>query len=80
MELEYIKANNVYYKPQKEGVQDPDKIKGCFYSVCIIKKRWFGLWQIDYHQEWSDGDENIPNRRLILFPSRIEEIRYKLNK
>lgn len=83
--LEYIKANGIFYRPQQPHIKDPNKTTGC-YHVCIIKKLDYGKWQIDYYDHfatfenggcYSFGDENKPNKKLILYPSGIEEIRYK---
>jgi len=85
MKLKYIKANGEYYRPQKAGEQDPNKVEGCHLPVCIIKKLLFGRWRIDFYDHntqfhekggYSWGDEDTPNTRLILYPSGIEEIRY----
>lgn len=85
MEIRYIKASGKYYRPQQAGVQDPDKLEGCHYHVCIIKKLLFGRWQIDYYDEhtqfyskggYSFGDEDKPNTRLIIYPSGVEEIKW----
>jgi hypothetical protein len=85
MELEHIKVNGVYYRPQKAGVKDKHN-KWVNYPVCTIKKLWFGFWQIDYYCEiiaWEKGyiqagEENYPNKRIILSPLHIQEISYKL--
>jgi hypothetical protein len=81
MRLEYIKANGIYYRPQKAGVQDTDKIEGCLLLVCFIKKLFFGRWQIDYYDDGlyvykSSYDNQKPASRLILYPSAIELIKY----
>ena len=80
MKLEYIKANGEYYRPQKAGVKDESKRYGN-YPVCTIKKLLFGMWKIDYFDRhaqccYSYGDENTPNKRVILYPSGIEEVVY----
>tara|TARA_R110000772_G_scaffold43930_1_gene101089 strand:- start:285 stop:566 length:282 start_codon:yes stop_codon:yes gene_type:complete len=84
MELEYIKANGQYYRPQKAGIKDESK-RFSNYPVCTIKKLLFGLWRIDYYCDhtqfdvkggYSFGDEDTPNKRAILYPSGIEEISY----
>jgi hypothetical protein len=84
MKLDYIKANGNYYSPQVAGIRDENKTIGN-YPVCLIKKLIFGKWQIDYYSEriqWKEkghetfGDEDIPNTRLIVYPSGIEEIRW----
>lgn len=81
MEIGYIKANDVYYRPQEVGVQHPGKVPGCFYAVCNIKKLSFGRWQIDFHDDYLDfhkqQDNQIPASRVILYPSGIQEIKYK---
>ncbi len=85
MELKYIKVNGRYYYPQRAGVQNPRKVEGCYYSVCIIKKLLFGRWRIDYYDYDAHrrtdvlinyGDENKPNTRLIVYPSGVEEIKW----
>lgn len=87
MKLKYIKASGKYYRPQRAGEQDPNKVEGCYYPVCIIKKLSFGRWQIDYYDEHTQsyendeyglGDENKPTTRLIIYPNGIEEIRWQL--
>lgn len=84
--LQYIKANGKYYRPQESGIQDTSKAEVNF-PVCLIKKLWFGRWQIDYFDEitqiydkggYSFGDEDKPNQRVILYPSGIEEIKYSI--
>ena len=85
MGIVYIKANGEYYRPQEAGSQDPKCIEGCFLGVCYIKKLLFGRWEIRYYDglyaDWENGvsfDANqTPNTKLILYPSGIEEIRYK---
>jgi hypothetical protein len=84
MELQYIKTKNGdIFRPQKAGVTDESKICSN-YPVCIIKKLLFGMYQIDYFDEFnvkgyhSFGQEDKPNTRLILYPSGIEEIKYKI--
>ncbi len=79
--IEHIQADGKRFYPQESGVQDIDKVKGCFYPVCFIKKLWFGRWQIDYHEDFMYGysqDNQIPNARLILFPGGIEQIKFRL--
>lgn len=81
--LEYIKANGKYYSPQKAGEQNPRHIKGSYFDVYYIKKLMFGRWQIDYYDTlyWkpnNGSDNQIPNARIILYPSGIEEIKFKL--
>ena len=51
-QLLYIKANGKYYKPQKVGVQDPDKKKGVNLPVCKITKLLSGVWRVDYHDDY----------------------------
>jgi hypothetical protein len=85
MILEHIKVNGEYYYPQEAGVKDPNKRFSNF-PVCIIKKRLFGFWQIDYHCERTNqkkgytefGDEDKPNVRLIVSPFHFQEIKYRL--
>lgn len=79
--LEYIKANGIYYRPQKAGVQNPEMIKGVCYPVCVIKKLLFGRWQVDYfssnpYSYKNAYDNQKPVNRLILYPNGIEEIRF----
>ncbi len=80
MELEYIKANGTYYKPQLAGIKDETKRFGN-HHVCLIKKLFFGRWKIDYYDEYTQGgftcgDEDKTNARLIIYPSGIEEIKW----
>ncbi len=84
MKLEYIKANGVFYFPQKSGVKNESK-SFSNHHVCLIKKLLFGRWRIDYFDEmtqydvqgsYSFGDEDNPNQRVILYPSGIEEIKW----
>ena len=84
MKIEYIKANGRYYKPQVAGVRDKNK-NFSNYPVCIIKKLFFGRWRIDFYCEntlwstkgcYSPHDEDTVNKRIILYPSGIEEISY----
>jgi len=81
MKLEYIKANGIYWRPQEAGVQDPKMIEGACFPVCYIKKRWFGIWQIDYYDNFiyaykSQSDNQKPVSKLLLYPNGIEEIRF----
>ena len=81
MRLEYIKANGRIYRPQKAGIQDPEKIEGCMLPVCFIKKLMFGRWQVDYYDDNPYAykyayDNQIPASRIILYPSGIEEVKY----
>ena len=82
MKLEYIKANGQYHRPQKAGEKDKSRIIGNL-PVRTIKQLLFGRWKIDYFDidiqfeikgSYSNGDEDTPNIRLILYPSGIEEI------
>ncbi len=73
MELEYIKANGVYYKPMKYGIQDPKLRDGCFYPEVKITKLLFGRWKIDGHINSIYDEPSI----MIIYPAGIEEIRYK---
>jgi len=86
MKIEYIKANGVYFRPQEPGIKDKLKIEGN-YPVCKITELESDKWKIEYFDidaqfsdkgSYSYGDENHPNVMLILFPSGIEEIRYKI--
>ena len=82
MQIEYIKTKggDIFY-PQKAGIKDETK-NFTNYPVCIIKKLFFGTFQIDYFDRfyckngYSFGDEDFPNTRIILYPNGIEEIRY----
>lgn len=86
MEIDYIKTKDEVYKPQKKGIKDESKRIGN-YPVCYIKKLSFGRYQIDYycsmHQVYvlkkgvCFGDEDKPNKRIILYPKAIEEISFK---
>lgn len=87
MELEYIRTNSNLFIPQKAGVKT-EKGSLVNHHVCIIKKLLFGRWQIDYFDKWENinngrgyrfGDEDVPNKRLILYPNGIEEISYIRN-
>ena len=84
MKLQHIKANGKYYRPQKAGIKNENHRFGN-YPVCIIVKLFFGRYQVDYYDErlqWErhgsirSGDEDTPNKRIILYPSGIEEICY----
>lgn len=84
MELEYIKVDGIYYRPQEPGIKDESKNYSNL-PICLIKKLFFGRWQIDYYNEdiqfnvlggYSMGDEDKTNTRLIVYPSGIEKIRY----
>lgn len=85
MEIEYIKANDKYYYPQLAGIQDSKKHIGYCYDVCFIKKLIFGIFQIDFYDPYlvkgGYGRETNqkPNARLLIYPSGIQEIKYKLN-
>lgn len=61
MMLVYIKANGIYYQANE---------------TCLIKKLWFGRWQVDYFDYLYLGDTGKPNMRVILYPSGIEEIKF----
>ena len=86
MQIDYIKTKDKIYKSQKKGVKDESKHWGN-YPVCNIKKLSFGRYQIDYfcrirqcyvlNKGISDGDEDTPNTRVILYPNGIEEIHFK---
>lgn len=88
MVIDHIKANGKYYRPQKAGIQDPEKIEGYCYPVCYIKKLWFGRWRIDYHDGWDldytkgvgMNNKHLITTRIILYPSGIEEIKYTNSK
>ena len=85
MKLEYIKANDIYYRPQEKGEQDTDKIKGCFLPVCYIKQISDGRWQIDYYDDglyvYRDSyDNQKPSSQLILYPAGIQEIKHTKEK
>lgn len=89
--LLYIKANDIYYRPQAPFVK-PIKRTTLFdeyLPVCYIKKTWFSGWQIDFYDSNHQYDykggyrggsnaECYPNKRLILYPNSIQEICYDL--
>ncbi len=89
MELIHIKANNKYYHPMKKGIQNPTCWDGIFYDVCFIKKLWFGVWRVDYYDQdefkqvtplpfpFHSQSNQIPNVRIYLYPSGIQEVKYK---
>jgi len=68
MKLAYIKANGVYYKPMKYGVQDPTKIEGYFYPEVKITKLWFGRYKIEGYKGSIYGDDSI----IVPYPAGIE--------
>jgi hypothetical protein len=81
MKLDYIKANGRRYRPQEAGVPKPNTF--CNYPVCKIKKLLFGRWMVEYYDPYdcggySFGDEDTPNKRVVLYPAGIEEIRWSL--
>ena len=81
MKLKYIKSDGVCYFPQEAGVQNPEKIIGCFLPVCYIKQISKGRWQIDYYDDNlyaydNHGDNQKPVSRKILYPAGIQEIQY----
>lgn len=85
MELLYIKANGEQYSPCKPNTQIYGHHKGSYHPVCRIKRLMFGRWQIDYYDEYCYDDidgyteyrNQAPNARLILYPSGIQEIKYR---
>ena len=87
MDILHIKANGTYYYPTEPGEEPYEKFQGRYAPVCRIKKLMFGRWQIDYYDEWIPdergyytGDNQVPNARLILYPSGIEEIKYRVDQ
>lgn len=82
MKLEYIKAGGRIYIPQEAGIPKPGT--SCNYPVCKIKKLLFGLWMVEYYEPYNNrcgysfGDEDKPNRRVILYPAGIEQIRWTI--
>ena len=86
MQIDYIKTKSNIYKSQKKGVKDESK-RFTNYPVCNIKKLSFGRYQIDYYcslhqcyvlkKDISFRSEDIPNKRIILYPNGIEEIGFK---
>lgn len=86
MEILHIKTKDgIIYKPQEVGIKDESKVFKNF-PVCNIKKLSKGKFQVDYFDEdfqWenkkclSTNDGDTPNVRLVLYPSGIEEIKYK---
>jgi len=83
MKILYIKANGEYHEAQERGVQDPKLIEGRNLPVCKINKLMFGRYQVDYYEAAYDtnrsfnSDNGKPNVRLILYPSGIEEVKFK---
>ena len=85
MKLKYIKADNIYYFPVGEKVQDPKCWEGIWKPVCFIKQLSGGKFQIDMWDsnsaDWENGvgneDKQTPNTKIILYPSGIQEIRYE---
>lgn len=85
MKVDYIKTKTQIFKNQKSGVKDKSKYFGNL-PVCNIKELTLGRFQIDYfcsiHQCYvlkkglSIGDEDKPNKRIILYPNTIEEVHY----
>jgi len=86
MKIEYIKANGVYYYPVPKGTIDKrSSIDNICLNVCFIKKLFFGRFQIDLYDTQTEIERKgscpmfgnqIPNVRIILYPSVIEEIKY----
>lgn len=74
-EIAYIKANGIYYKPQIYGVQDPKMIEGVFYPEIKITKMSFGRYKVEGYASSIYDDWGA----IIIYPSGIEEIRYKKN-
>lgn len=78
--IQYIKSDGVYYYPQEPYIQDPKMIDGIFKPVCYIKKMSFGRYCIELYNGVPCGkDSAIPNYRIILYPSGIEEIGFTLS-
>lgn len=87
MKLLRLKAGGIDYKPQPAGEPIPGRHLTNF-PVCIIKKLMFGRWQIDYFDEdyqsfetktgYRFFDEDKPNKRLIIYPSGVEEVEYHI--
>jgi len=87
MKIDYIKTKNKTFIAQKSGVKDESKYFGNI-PICKIKKLTLGRFQIDYfcsiHQCYvlkkglSLGDEDKPNKRIILYPNAIEEVHFKI--
>jgi len=85
-ELLYIKANGNYYSPQEPGEQRVNRLD--MMPVCYIKKLLFGIWRVDLwddnYADWNIGvsftDNQKPNTRIYLYPSGIEEIRFKFDR
>lgn len=85
MQIEYIKSGGEKYYHQEKGEQDPTKIEGICYPICLITKKVFGRYQVDYYDEFEKPvtddwyqENQIPNRRLVIYPSGVEEIKYKV--
>lgn len=83
MELEYIKANGIYYYARANGRNS------ALSPVSKIKKLKHGMFQVEYYDDYfaldRDGfmeaeEDREPTHRVILYPSGIQEIRYVRNK
>lgn len=85
--IEYIKANGIYYYHQNNKHVRIALLNNV--RVGKVKKLSFGRWRIDYtskttfHTTPESCDLQEPSkpdipakRRVILYPSGIEEIRY----
>lgn len=87
MEIDYIKTKTETFIAQKAGIKDKSKLFGNLY-VCKIKQLTLGRFQIDYFcsiyqcyvlkKGLSFGDEDKPNKRIILYPNAIEEVHFKI--
>jgi len=90
MEIEYIKTNGRFYYPIAKGVKNEGAIMDSIcLDVCFIKKLLFGRFQIDYYDARTACEKEggcsmfhnqIPNVRLIVYPSGIQEIKYTLKR
>ena len=81
MVIEYIITKKGYtYYPTEKKVQHPSRWRGLYRDVCYITELEDNGFQIDYY-EWEtgdlDADNQETNRRLILFPSGIDQVNYK---
>ena len=76
MTIEYIKTKNACYYPTDK--RSTNKYSWLYKPVCYIKKLWFGRWQIDYYDPYTEyetkgfsnaNSNQSPNVRLVVFPS-----------
>lgn len=82
----YIKdKNGHYYETPVDGVTI---YNGESMPVCRIKEVDHGGYLIEYHDElispedgrgWYNGYNQVVNSRIVLYPSGIQEIKYKIN-